>query len=441
MIRKLNMILVLLLAVSLLSGCAMMTVDQMYSLPKRSAEHQQLQAAIDSAISGLEYSSPLSGENQQTVQMADLDGDQEPEYLLFAKGTSDTPMQILIFKEYDEKFQLMQTVKNPGSAFAQIEYVNLDGKPGMELVVGLRLSGQVLRYLTVYSFEDGQCQQLMAVNYSKFLTCDLDSDGLSEILIISDGEAEDGCAVASLYSFRDEAMSRSREAALSESSDHIKRIMVSTLHGGANAVYIASTVEESAIITDVLALRDGEFCNVSLSNESGTSIQTMRNYYVYADDIDNDGTLEIPGLITMAPVEDFRPGGAQHLIGWYAMDLSGNEIDKMHTFHNFDGGWYLELDGTYARRVSVAQQGRDYTFYIWDERYENAAKVMTIFAFSGSKRQEQAQEDGRFLLHKTDGVAYAAKLADGAADYGITRESLADSFHLIHLDWKSGETE
>lgn len=439
--RKLNMILVLLLAVSLLSGCAMMTVDQMYSLPKRSAEHQQLQVAIDSAISGLEYSSPLSGENQQTVQMADLDGDGEPEYLLFARGTSDTPMQILIFKESEEKFQLMQTIKNPGSAFAQIEYVNMDGKPGMELVVGLRLSGQVLRYLAVYSFEDGQCRQLMAVNYSKFLTCDLDSDGFSEVLVISDGEAEAGCAVASLYEFSDGAMTRSREAALSESSDHIKRIMVSTLYGGENAVYIASTVEESAIITDVLALRDGEFCNVSLSNESGTSIQTMRNYYVYADDIDNDGTLEIPGLITMAPVEDFRPGAAQHLIGWYAMDVDGNEIEIMHTFHNFDGGWYLELDEAYAHRVSVAQQGRDYTFYIWDERYENAAEVMTIFALTGPKRQEQAQEDGRFLLHKTDGVTYAAKLSDAAADFGITRESLAGSFHLIHMDWKSGETE
>ena len=441
MSRKLNMILVILLTVSLLSGCAMMTVDQMYSLPKRSAEHQRLQMAIDSAASGLEYSSPLSGENQQTVQMADLDGDGEAEYLLFARGTSETPMQILIFKELDDKFQLMQTIKNPGSAFAQIEYVNIDGKPGMELVVGLRVSGQVLGYLSVYSFADAQCQQMLGVNYSKFLTCDLDDDGLSEILVISNGEVKDSFAVASLYSYRDDTMVRSREASLSETGDHIKRIMVSTLHGGANAVYIASAVEQSAIITDVLALRGGEFCNVSLSNESGTSIQTMRNYYVYADDIDDDGTLEIPGLITMAPVENFRPGAAQHLIHWYAMDVDGNETDKMHTFHNFDSGWYLELNEAYARRVSVAQQGRDYTFYVWDAKYEEAVELMTIYTFTGPKRQELSQEEGRFLLHKTDGVIYAASLAPQAAEFGITGGSLADSFHLIHVDWKSGETE
>ena len=42
--------------------------------------------------------------------------------------------------------------------------------------------------------------------------------------------------------------------------------------------------------------------NVTFSNDSGTSIQTMRNFYVYADDIDNDGVVELPSLLTMKPV-------------------------------------------------------------------------------------------------------------------------------------------
>ena len=62
----------LLAALLLCSGC-MATVDQMYRLPKRSEEVANLQSAMDSAMSGLSYSAPLSGENQQTVQTADLD--------------------------------------------------------------------------------------------------------------------------------------------------------------------------------------------------------------------------------------------------------------------------------------------------------------------------------------------------------------------------------
>ena len=59
----------------LLTGCALQTVNEMYALPKRSKEYDSLQSAIDSAMYGLSYSAPVSGENRQTVQMADLDGD------------------------------------------------------------------------------------------------------------------------------------------------------------------------------------------------------------------------------------------------------------------------------------------------------------------------------------------------------------------------------
>lgn len=441
MSRKRNLVAVLLLTLSILSGCGMRTVDQMYSLPKRSAEFQKLQSAIDGSMTGLEYSSPLSGENQQTVQMADLDGDGEPEYLLYAKGSSDNPMQILIFKESDGKFLLMQTIKNSGTAFAQAEYVNLDGEPGAELVVGLRVSDRLPRYLAVYSFSGGNCRQLMTVNYAKFLTTDLNRDGYAELMVVSDTESENTTAVSALYTCVDGSMVRSMEAPLSGNSDQIRRMMLSTLHGGAPAVYIASAVGQNSVITDVLSLREGVFSNISLSNESGTSVQTMRNFFIYADDIDRDGTLELPELITMAPVEGFHSTSAQHLIRWYSMDLDGNEITKCYTFHSFDGGWYLHLEPEYAPRCSVIQQGRTYGFYIWDEQFTAANKVLTVYALNGSKRQEQALEDGRFVLYKTDGVIFAAKLEESASDFGMTANSLTEAFHLIHMDWKSGEIE
>ena len=63
----------------LFTGCAMRTVEEMYALPKRSEEFNEMQSAIDTAMYGMTYASPQSGENQQTVQMADLDGDGKEE--------------------------------------------------------------------------------------------------------------------------------------------------------------------------------------------------------------------------------------------------------------------------------------------------------------------------------------------------------------------------
>ena len=86
-------------AALLLSGCSMRTAEQLYSPPKRSADYDNLQSAIDGAMSELSYCAPLSGENQQPVQMADLDGDGEQEYLLFAKSAQKRPLHILVFRK------------------------------------------------------------------------------------------------------------------------------------------------------------------------------------------------------------------------------------------------------------------------------------------------------------------------------------------------------
>lgn len=436
--RRWIRVVLLLAAVMLLSGCAMRTMDKMYSLPKRSQEYNDLQTAIDGAMGGLDYCAPLSGENQQTVQSADLDGDGADEYVLFAKGSSEKPMQILIFDLQDGSYRLRETIESKGSAFELVEYVNMDGQPGVEIVVGRQLSDQVLRSLSVYSFADGEAQQLMSVAYSKFVTADLDRNGKTELMVIAPGASETDNAVAFLYSYRDGAMTRSTEANLSEPADRIKRIMVSSLQDGVPAVYVASSVEASAIITDVFALKNGKFTNVSFSNESGTSVQTLRNYYVYADDIDDDGVLELPSLITMTSRD--RGSAPYYLIRWYAMTLDGGEVDKMYTFHNFDGGWYLQLDSGLAPRIMVNQEGNTYQFFLWDEAYSDYEKIMTVFALTGSNRDEAAVEDNRFALYKADGVVYAAKMEAAAHRYDITQSGLAASFHLIHQDWKTGET-
>ena len=167
---------VLLCAALLLTGCGMRTVEQMYSPPKRSDDYYHLQSAIDAAMNDLQYSAPLVGENRQVVQMADLDGDGNNEYLLFAKGNSEKPVQILIFRKVQDAYQLIETIESNGTAFDQVEYVDIDDQPGLELVVGRQVSDQVLRNVSVYTFAGGEAEQLMSAGYSKFLSCDLNRD-------------------------------------------------------------------------------------------------------------------------------------------------------------------------------------------------------------------------------------------------------------------------
>jgi len=438
--RLIKLLCCMLLTALLLGGCAMVTVEEMYTPPKRSPAYQNIQRAIDGAMDGMEYASPLAGENRQTVQSADLDGDGVDEYLLFARDTSENPMKILIFSREQGECRLREIIESRGSAFDLVEYVDLDGQGGLELVVGRQVSDLILRSLSVYTFPEGKAQQLMSVNYARIVPVDLDGNGTSELMVITRGESDEDNAVATLYSYQNGEILRSREASMSESSDHIKRIMVSKLQSGTPAVYVASTVADSTIITDVFALKDGQFTNVSFSNESGTSVQTLRNYYVYADDIDNDGVLELPDLIDMKSVENTWMASNQKLIRWYAMDLSGREVDKMYTFHNFDGGWYLQMDQFLIPRISVIRKDNSFVFYLWDEAFQTNEVLMTIYALNGPDREHLASGDGFYELYRTEGVIYAVKPEKVAMELGLIPELLAESFHPIQWDWKNGET-
>ena len=193
-------------------------------------------------------------------------------------------------------------------------------------------------------------------------------------------------------------------------------------------------------MTDVFALVNKKLTNVTLSNESGTSVHTLRNYYVYADDIDNDGILELPSLITMKTIKNSTSSQQQYLIRWYAMDSSSVEYTKCNTFHNYLGGWYLELGEAWAERVSVVDSGNTFWFYVWDSDFKNAVPVFSVHVLTGANREELAEQDNRFILLRAEGVIYAARLASGAADYQITQEDLSPCFHLIHQAWKTGET-
>ena len=425
----------------LFGGCAMRTVEQMYALPKRSEAFNEMQSAIDTAMYGMTYASPQSGENQQTVQMADLNGDGADEILVFAKGASEKPLQVLIFtKDENGRVRTMETIGSNGLAFEQVEYVDFDDQPGKELVVGIRISDQVQRSVAVYTFKNGDAELMLMNGYSKFVACDLDQNGRSELMVLRPGEQEAQRGMAVLYHFDKGQIERSGEISLSEQPEQIRRIMQGKLQNDVPAIFVASAVDENAVVTDVLTVKDDRLVNIAFSDDVDTNVETMRNYYVYAEDIDEDGIVEIPSIITMKSISPWLDEEEQYLLRWYSIDDNGWEYDKLFTFHNFVGGWYLQLDGSWASRITVEKYNGIYAFYLWDESYRTAIPLFNLYIFTGSSRDEEAVKDGRFALYRAEGIAYSASLSDASAEYEITEDYLINSFRLIRQDWQTGET-
>ena len=275
--------------------------------------------------------------------------------------------------------------------------------------------------------------------YSKFLTCDLDQNGRSELMVLRPGEQEARGGMAVLYHYGNSQIERSVEMALSENPSNIRRILHGNLENGKPAVFIASSVDQTAVVTDVLTIRDNELVNLAVSDDVNTSVHTLRNYYVYAEDIDDDGVVEIPSIITMKPVSFWTNEEEKYFLRWYSFDENGWEHDKLFTFHNFVGGWYLRLGSNWASRVTVEQYNSVYKFYLWDESYQAATPLFTLYIFTGGTRDEEAVKNGRFAVYRTEGIAYSASLEETAAEYGITEDYIIESFRLIRNDWQTGE--
>lgn len=435
--RKGILFCMMILAALLLSGCAMRTMEQLYQIPQRSEDYLNLQTVVNKAMTGLSYCAPISGEHCQTVQMMDLDGDGDQECLLFAKGNDEKPLKIFIFNKEDDEYVLKATIESKGNAFEQVQYIQFDGRPGYELVVGRQVSDQVMRSVSVYTFAGGRMEQLMSTSYSQIVVCDLDRNDLDELLVLRPGDDAVRNGVAELYSMTNGSVQRHNEAYMSQPAENIKRIMVSTLQGGEPAIYVASDVNGSAIITDVFAEVDGVFQNISLSLEHGTSVDTLRNYYVYANDIDNDGVPELPELISVGQNTE-NAANSQYMIRWFSMTADGETVEKMYTYHNFVGGWYLDIDTWAVEQLQVTQLGNSYEFSVVED--EREIKVLTIYAFTGQQREEMALRDNRFVLYNTESTVYAAHLEVASADYNMTKESLVQQFHLIQKNWNNGET-
>ena len=376
------------------------------------------------------------------MQLADLDGDGEDEALVFIKTSGERPLKVYIFdkKDGEDSYENVAVIEGDGTVFDSVDYLQLDGQPGLELLVGRQLSNQVLQSLSVYSYTGERMVELMSANYSEYVLVDLDNDNCRDVFILR-LETEERTGVAELYRWRDGQMTREQEANLSVGATTVKRIITGQMCPGVPAVFVASSYGEDSLITDIFAFRDQTFQNVSTNGDTGLSVQTVRNYNVYATDINEDGLIELPMLVALpsATAEE-----TYWTIDWYNLYLDGSKDMKLTTYHNYLGGWYLVLPDRFHGQISMGRSEevsgvRGYSVQKWNGREEPPDEIFTVYAFTGEDRGGLAVADGRFLLAEKGDTAYAASL--GTCDWArsLTQEDVTEMFHFIHLDWNSGE--
>ena len=425
----------LVLVALLLSGCAVTGADEFYTLPRRSSTYLELQRAIDSTMTDKGYAAPVSGNNRRAIQTADLDGDGVDEVLVFARArTGEKPLKVHVFQQENDAYSLLCTIENDGAAFDSVQYVQIDGAPGMEIVLSCRLTGQILQALNVYRLQGERMDELLHAGCTAYTVTELNGDGLSDVITLS-YVADRTNGIASYFRWRESEMLRSGEADISGSPESVKRIITGNVAENVPAVFVASAYDENNIVTDVfVAPADGVFSNVSLTDANDLSTSTVRSYYVYSTDIDGDGVIELPQTKTLSAISSDPASRDQSCIIWYNLRPDGTHEDKLTTYHNYDEGWYLVMDDDWRTTMSVTKRTDEtlgqYTCFLLSD-YVSRYEFLRVYVLSGATATEALESGSVILLSRRGDTYYCAALGK---DVQMEAGELQERFGFISTD-------
>ena len=405
----------------LLSGCVMRTVDELYCLPQRTQANNDLQSVIDKAMENLSYCAPLNGENRQTVQTVDLDGDGVDEYVVLARNNSAEPLKILIFGQTSTGYVLMDTISAYGFAFDFIEFCNVDDRPGPEIIVGRQVGDGVVRSVAVYSLYSGYARMLLEANYSVMLTHDMDLDGRSELIFLQPAGTSGRSSYALLYRYKDGQMELSSQYELPYAADSILSMEGVTLHDGMPAMMITSE-EKNLRNFDLFTMQFKRLNHILGPVSAGK----LGDSFVSAMDVDLDGDVDLPELIPVAGTENDAQG--EKWVLWFDVDAEGNRYDGMYTYFNNEENWYLHMDSRWTEKLTVTREEGTCVF-----ADANGEMVLSIYALSGENRYEQAERMRATILGSSGTTLFVAKLGVRAAEYGITEQRLPRLFYTFSV--------
>lgn len=413
--RKARVTALALLVAILCGGCAYAGGDRLYALPRMTDEYIQLEELIAQQIQdGGEYASPVGGSNRQSIQLRDLDGDGADEAIAFLADENHTPNVCVYRCGEDGNYYLFVSIEGAGSAVSSVEYADLNGDGGQEMIISWQIGGE-LRLLTVYLLGGEVQTQLLSEDSSGFVVCDLDEDGRDELLNLCMDSGSAG--VLTRYVFDEDGQTASSEARISEGIENVLRLRTGYLSDGVRALFAESRWGDDELITDVfIAGKDG-LENITIS---GRRSNTLRQDEAYAADINADRAMEIP-----------ESGG--DVLTWYALDSAGRKTAVLSSYHDFEEGWYLILPESMltgslnvSRREDVSGENK-VTFSV------GGTPLLAIYTLTGDNRLDRAGAEGRFVLMQDGATVYAGEILSGE----LTEEEI--QFNLIYPEWQTGE--
>ncbi|MCD7804448.1 MAG: hypothetical protein LUH03_04740 [Oscillospiraceae bacterium] len=431
-------ILAVILSCLLLTGCEAFTfsVDELLVAPSISDDQEALkQALYDNVGHTVTLAYPQSGDYRSAFVIADLDGDENDEALVFytassatASGTGENVRVAVFDKDSGGDWHAMYEVAGGGSSVDNV--IVTDYGDVTDIVIGYGTSVHDESAVSIYRYENGVLRSTYDGWYTEMISADIDLCGTDEIVLFK----KSGTAVSvGVIKSSDGLSYVTAERMLTSSVSAISNYVCGILYGETGALFIDVTDEDGYLLTEVVYLV-GDTLTCLSAMDSELLWMTERTSGYLSMDYDNDGIIEIP---TIGLFSGYSAGSsAEYMVNW--LSYSEEELEfviEASAYYNLSDSYIFKLPSRWTNFISVIRDGDtgEITFVEYDRTADSLAdmkKLLSIISVS-SRNAQTYLDDGYTLITESDSTVYLYKgLASDDEPLLLTPDEISDNLYI-----------
>ncbi len=453
MLKKIIACLALTLVICVLfSGCNLkiLSTEELIRPPKSNGVSSFLQQDFEKTVdsTSAQMKTPINGEYRSSYVIYDIDSDGIDEALVFYSDYSLNGLaHVAVFKNDGHNWTNIAILNGLAEEIYDVSFNDVTGDGKKELLISwtslnpestanetLTLVGN--RILTIYTFNGTALTLQKTEHYTKMFVSDFNKDGSDDIFLSTVNIAnESNKTMGRIIRFDSNCSVKfDKSFALIGMLDvlSITSDTISQNNEKVTRIYVDGNLSDAAYVTDVVEF----FCandkvNLPIQSNSAETPITARTSNTYAQDINNDGIVEIPTLQELpygkrinSEEEDPTP---LNLVVWSTLDEDGLTV-KFKCLYNKSQNYYFEFDEEWIGNITAVYNVNNalLVFYSVNEDGDLTDKLFSIRAFSSSAWNEN--EFGFSLL--VDADAYVYGYTAEKTDL-ISKQKIKDSFVVM----------
>ncbi len=368
--KKTVALIVCLFMIFSLCGCDFITADtaELLGVPDLGGDIGPISEVIrKTAPEGHVMKYPARGNYRSAVIREDINNDGYLESFAFYSVTDGEviTMHVNAICFNDGEWSSVSVQQIVAAGVDKVEFSDLDGDGISEIIIGWQIYGTSEMQLGVYSLTDKTLTQRMLEKYNHFAVCDLNENGINDILLFKTGTAQVVNTV-SLYSIIDKGVTELSSCKMDESVKTVNEPIVSTLSTGKPAVYI-DLIKGVGAVTEVIFFEKGKLVNPLFDPETGETTATLRSVSFGTEDINGDGLPEIPVQSNVPSVAVSDVNEKLYLTNWCSFN-GESLINQTTTMINMNDGYIFTISSKLVGKIAVLKDTEKHVreIYLYD---------------------------------------------------------------------------